>query len=43
VVDDHEIFADITSPTAIPEPISALAVMVGAGALGGYVRRRRTA
>ncbi len=41
VVDDNDIFVDVAGPTVIPEPVSALAVMLGAGALAGYVRRRR--
>jgi hypothetical protein len=31
----------LSAPVAIPEPVSALAVMLGAAALGRYVRRRR--
>jgi hypothetical protein len=41
---DAASFDNITAaePAAvIPEPVSALAVLLGAGALGGYLRRRR--
>ncbi len=31
------------SPTVIPEPVSGVAVMLGVGVLGGYLRRRRGA
>ncbi len=41
-LDDPEIHIDnLRVTTTIPEPVSALAVMLGAGALGGYLRRRR--
>ncbi len=33
---------EITSGVVIPEPLSALAIMLGMGALGRYVRRRRS-
>ncbi len=31
---------DVEAPAVIPEPLSAFAVLLGAGAVGGYLRRR---
>ncbi len=36
-------FAPAPDETVIPEPLTMLAVLTGAGAIGGYVRRRRRA
>ncbi len=42
-VDNDDISIRFSDPAlAIPEPVSALAVMLGVGALGRYVRRRRS-
>jgi hypothetical protein len=39
-MDDVEVHGTV-EVAPIPEPVSALAVMMAAGALGGYLRRRR--
>jgi hypothetical protein len=40
-MDDVEVHGTVEAAPVIPEPVSALAVMMAAGALGGYLRRRR--
>ncbi len=39
---NSDVILEVTAP-AIPEPVSALAVILGVGALGRYARRRRRA
>lgn len=42
-MDDVEVHGTVEAAPVIPEPVSALAVILGVGALGRYARRRRRA